>query len=277
MGIKKIKVKAPAKINLTLKVGSVRPDGFHPIESIMSAINLFDYIDIETSNRSDISSEKTPACSFVKISSNSNEIPNDSSNIAYKAAELFLKETKISDNINIYIEKNIPVCAGLAGGSTDASGVIWGLNELYNKPLDEIKINSMLQTLGSDLNFCLVGSTKLCKGRGEKLFNMEHKTIPITLIKPLNLKISAKEAYQRFDEATVSGMVSNLPNDLEFALLPHYSEIQYLHNLGLQMSGSGPTFFAKQAFLEPEIKEKLEGKYLIVENLKTFDGGVLRG
>ena len=103
MGIKKIKVKAPAKINLTLKVGSVRPDGFHPIESIMSAINLFDYIDIETSNRSDISSEKTPACSFVKISSNSNEIPNDSSNIAYKAAELFLKETKISDNINIYL------------------------------------------------------------------------------------------------------------------------------------------------------------------------------
>lgn len=269
--MKKIKVKTPAKINLTLKVGHVRPDGFHPIESIMSAIDLFDYIDIEACDR-----ENIQACSEIKINSNSLEIPHDCSNIAYKAAELFLKETKIQSDINIYIEKNIPVCAGLAGGSTNASGVLWGLNELYNRPLSMEKINLMLQTMGSDLNFCLAGGTKLCKGRGEELFDMPYEEIPITLIKPLNLKISAKEAYQRFDEAAMKGGVSNLPNDLEFALLPHYEEIQYLNGLGFQMSGSGPTFFVKQAFLEPELRKKLEKEYLIVENLKTFNGGVSR-
>lgn len=265
----KIKIKTPAKINLTLKVGKVRPDGFHPIESIMAAINLFDCINVEVRAR-----ENAQACSKIQISSNSNEIPHDASNIAYKAANLFLKETKIQDDINIYIEKNIPVCAGLAGGSTNASGVLWGLNEFYKKPLSADKINSMLQTLGSDLNFCLVGGTKLCKGRGEKLFDVEHETIPITLIKPLNLKVSAKEAYKRFDETVANGKKSNLQNDLEFALLPHYREINYLHSLGFQMSGSGPTFFVKQAFLEPELKEKLACNYLILENLKTFNGGV---
>ncbi len=279
----KIKVKAPAKINLTLKVGKTRPDGFHPIESVMTAIDLFDYIDIEVVQKDAAEhalKEEVQACPKIKIDSNSNEIPHDASNIAYKAAELFLKTCPVLaakiEYINIYIEKNIPVCAGLAGGSTNASGVIWGLNELYNRPLDDNKINSCLETLGSDLNFCLVGGTKLCKGRGEKLCNMHHEAMPITLIKPLNLKISAKEAYQKFDEAMAQGLASNLPNDLEFALLAHYKELQYLHSLGFQMSGSGPTFFAKQAFLESETKEKLKNDYLIIENLKTFKYGVLR-
>ena len=269
----KIRVKTPAKINLSLKVGNVRPDGFHPVESVMAAVNLFDYIDIETFEKKD-----KKACS-VDVDSNSSEIPHDSSNIAYRAAELFLQAcpeaaAKIG-HINIYIEKNIPVCAGLAGGSTNASGVIWGLNKIFDRPLDDFRINSLLATLGSDLNFCLAGGIKLCKGRGEKLFDMEFQSMPVTLIKPVNLKVSAKEAYQKFDEANAKGMKSNFLNDLEFALLPYYKEIKYLHDLGFQMSGSGPTFFAKQAFLEPEIKEKLSEEYLIIENLNTFNGGVL--
>lgn len=274
--MRKIKVKTPAKINLTLKVGHARKDGFHSVESIMAAINLFDFIDIEAFGKNDPLDKKIQACPVIKISSNSNEIPHDFSNIAYKAAELFLKETGIKKDINIYIEKNIPVCAGLAGGSTNASGVIWGLNQIFGKPMDDSRIDFLLAKLGSDLNFCLKGGTKLCKGRGEKLCDMPYEPMPITLIKPLNLKISAKEAYQRFDDAVANGAESNLLNDLEFALLPHYAEIQYLHDLGFQMSGSGPTFFAKQAFLKPEIKEKLSEKYLIIENLKTFNGGVMK-
>lgn len=264
----KIKVKTPAKINLSLKVGSIRADGFHPIESIMAAINLFDYIDIETFEKKD----ETPC--LININSNSKEIPHDSSNIACKAAEFFLKKTGIKTDINIYIEKNIPVCAGLAGGSTNACGVIWGLNKIFKNPLDNTEIDSILMALGSDLNFCIKGGIKLCKGRGEELFDMEFSDIPVTLIKPLNLKISAKEAYQRFDDIIANGGKSNLLNDLEYALLPHYKEIQYLHDLGFQMSGSGPTFFSKKSFLEPDIKEKLSKEYIIIENLRTFPGGV---
>ena len=267
--MKKIRVKTPAKINLTLKVGKKRSDGFHPIESVMAAINLFDYIDIEIIEHAIGASGETK----INISSNSNEIPHDSLNIAHKAAAAFLKMNhKIAQNIkeiNIYIEKNIPVCAGLAGGSTNASGVIFALNKLFGFPLNEHQTSMVLQELGSDLNFCYEGGQKLCKGRGEILELLEFEEIPITLIKPKNLKISAKEAYQKFDEMTNA---SNFPNDLEAALLPYYKEIQHLNNLGFQMSGSGPTFFARIQFLEPALKEELKDDYQIIENLKTKIG-----
>lgn len=270
----KIKIKAPAKINLTLRVGKKRNDGFHPIESIMAAINLFDYIYIETNGLNDIS-----VCPKIIITSNSDEIPLDDSNIACKACELFFKELiklnkheiLLPKEVFINIEKNIPVCAGLAGGSTDASAVFFGLNKIYGEIFSANKIDMMCMQLGSDMNFCIKGGMKLCRGRGEILEDIEFKEIPITLIKPFKLKISAKEAYQRFDE--LGDKDSNLANDLEFALISHYKEIKYLNGLGFQMSGSGPTFFVQKACLEPKMVEKLGKDYLIIENLKTVEYG----
>lgn len=271
--MKKIKVKTPAKINLTLKVGKKRSDGFHSIESIMAAINLFDYLDIRVSEGHGYTGVKS-GMTKINISSNSHEIPHDSSNIAYKAAELFFENCPnvSADEVDIYIEKNIPVCAGLAGGSTNASGVFFGLNKIFNNPLSYEKINALLQKLGSDLNFCMQGGRKLCKGRGEILEQLEFLDTSVTLIKPRNLKISAREAYQRFDEMPD---VSELPNDLEAALLPCYDEIRFLHDLGFQMSGSGPVFFVLKPFLEASIKEQLNENYLIIENLKTIEYGVV--
>ena len=110
--MKQIKIQCPAKVNLTLKVVGKREDGFHNIDSIMQTISLFDYltISIENSNKTEI-----------LLSGNSNEIPYDEKNLVYKAANLFLTQLKNQDyKISIYIEKNIPVAAGLAGGSTDA-------------------------------------------------------------------------------------------------------------------------------------------------------------
>ena len=300
--ISKIRVKAPAKINLTLKVQKKRSDGFHPIESVMAAINLYDFIDIEiiknclyrdmhamakADDRYDSMACKNCGHGLegygfkIKVSSNSSEIPNNSSNIAYKACELFLQNLSFQNlppgqnfcsMINIYIEKNSPVCAGLAGGSTDACGVIYGLNKIFGNPYGDSQIDSMLSKLGSDLNFCMVGGTKLCKGRGEILIDTEFQSMPITLIKPLNLKISAKEAYQRFDE--LGDEISKLNNDLEFALLPYYEELRFLNSLGFQMSGSGPVFFAKERFLDANVKKKLQKDYVIIENLKTVNSGV---
>ena len=254
----KIKIKCPAKINLDLRVYPLdKKTGFHPIKSIMQAINLFDYLLIENNKE-------------IVLSGNSSEIPYDENNLCYRAAKLFFDNTRIKNGCKIYIEKNIPVAAGLAGGSSDAMGVLFGLNKMFDYPLSLSKLNEIASTLGSDLNFCLVGGTKLCTGRGEKIIDMPFYNFKLTLIKPKNLKISAKQAYLEFDKLKEE---SNLRNDLEFALIKSnkYDEINYLHSLGLQMSGSGATFFLREKELNISIDEE---KFLVIRNLNSIDYGV---
>mgnify|MGYP001623704335 FL=1 len=254
--MKNIKVKTPAKINLTLKVGKRRPDGFHPIESIMQAISLYDYLEIS-------------ACEGrgeIKLDGTSKEIPYDSANIAYKAARKYMEISGMEFDVNIYIEKNIPVCAGLAGGSTNAAGVLFALNKLYGL-LNDNEIFNICKTLGSDLNFCMKGSKQLCRGKGDEMTPLDFDEFALTLVKPKKLKISTKEAYSLFDDLQGE---SNMPNDLEFALLPHYGELRKLHALGFQMSGSGPTYFVKKALLDMDLGEG----YTIIENLHAINHGV---
>ena len=160
--MKKIKIQCPAKINLDLRIFKKDPvTGFHPLKSIMQTISLFDYLTITLEEGSKIT-----------LSGTSKEIPYDESNLCYKAAKLFLDEIKKDYKINIYIEKNIPVCAGLAGGSTNAAGTLYGLNKLLNYPLSLEELHNLASKLGSDLNFCLIGGTKLCTGKGDKLTDM---------------------------------------------------------------------------------------------------------
>lgn len=255
--MKKIDLMAPAKINLTLKVGKKQPDGFHPIESIMQTISLFDYVSIEAKEGQ----------GKIQISGTSDEIPYDERNIAHKAAVAFLNETKLLLDINIYIEKNIPVCAGLAGGSTDAAAVIYGLNKLNDNVLSDKQVQKICGMLGSDLNFCLIGGRCMCRGKGDDIEKLEFEPFSLTLVKPKNLKISAKEAYTRFDETKEK---SDMPNDLEHALLPYYSQLKYLNAMGLQMSGSGPTYFSLEK-LKHEISKE---DYLIIENLHAIEHGI---
>ena len=113
-----IKVSCPAKINLTLEVVNKRDDGFHNIKSIMQTVSLYDYLTIEA---------KKAETTEITLSGTSEEIPYNEKNLVYKAAKLFLEESKISAKINIFIEKNIPIAAGLAGGSTDATGTLYGV------------------------------------------------------------------------------------------------------------------------------------------------------
>ena len=126
--MKSIKVQCPAKINLSLKVTGKRDDGFHNIESIMQTISLYDYLSISM-----IESDKN----IISLSGNSSEIPYNEDNLVYKAAKIFLEEkVKTPKKVVIYIEKNIPVSAGLAGGSTDAAGTLYGLNKLNDDILN---------------------------------------------------------------------------------------------------------------------------------------------
>ena len=239
MDNKSIKIQCPAKINLSLKILNKREDGFHNIDSIMQTINLFDYLTITV--------QKSPKFE-INLSGNSTEIPYDEKNIVYKACLLFAEHTNLLPHkIDIYIEKHIPVAAGLAGGSTDAAGTLYGLNKLFNTPLTREELHDLCARLGSDLNFCLEGGRQRTTGRGEVLQTMPFKEFQVSLIKPLNLGISAKEAYTKFSRkhSVTDELRTEFLNDLEWALIDDYKELQIIKSQypASIMSGSGSTYF----------------------------------
>ncbi len=254
---KEIKIECPAKINLDLRVFPRDKSGFHPIKSIMQTIGLFDYLTIKISEGDNIS-----------LSGTSNEIPYDEKNLCYKAAEAFLNTINKKYKINIHIEKNIPVEAGLAGGSTDCAGVLYGLNKLLDNPLNDEDMFNIAFKLGSDVNFCLIGGTQLCQGKGDNMVEMPFYDFKLSLVKPKNLKISTKDAYNAFDNLKSE---SNMRNDLEYALLDKYEELQYLNSMGLQMSGSGPTYFLRDKNVEFDIDTD---KFLVINDLNSVSHGV---
>lgn len=277
-----IKVKTPAKINLTLEVIGKMENGFHEIKSIMSAINLYDYITFEIEDLKCKTNE-------ILLSGNNPQIPYNEKNLVYKAIELYCEKVNLTHKkIKVYIEKNIPVEAGLAGGSTNAAGALVALNEVFNKLLNETDINNLCEKLGSDLNFCLSGGCALCENRGEKITQLNPINLPISLIKPKRFGISAKEAYTKFSLMEKKPVCGNsiklqnlinknlfnekfLTNHLELAVINDYPILKRIKNkTKSMMSGSGPTMFC----LSESIDAKFSDEILIIENLKTISTGV---
>lgn len=260
---KSIKIQCPAKINLTLKVLNKREDGFHNIESVMQTISLFDYLTISISP-----AEKLE----INLSGNSSEIPYDEKNLVYKAAKLFFEEyNRENFSVDIFIEKNIPVAAGLAGGSTDAAGTLYGLNELIGRPFNRTELHKLCAKLGSDLNFCLEGGRQKATGRGEILEPLKFEEFNVSLIKPENLGISAKEAYTKFATKRAAGFLNdNFVNDLEWGLIDEYLDLRIIKNLYPKsiMSGSGSTYFLVNSEFE-----KMDGCF-IKNNLKAIPYGI---
>ena len=268
-----IKIQCPAKINLTLKVTGKREDGYHNIDSIMQTISLFDYLTISV--------EKNDKTEII-LSGTSDEIPYNEKNLVHKACLLFLEETKLpAHRISVFIEKNIPVAAGLAGGSTDAAGMLYGLNKLFDEPLSRKELHGLCAKLGSDLNLCLEGGRQKTSGRGEILEPLEFEEFEVSLIKPENLGISAKEAYTKFSEKIANyptlavegpgwGAREAYPNDLEWAVIDDYKELQEIKKLYPKsvMSGSGSTYFAIDTEFKPQ-----KG-FWIKNNLKSISYGV---
>ena len=260
-----ITIQCPAKINLTLKVTGKRPDGFHNIESIMQTISLYDYLTINI--------ESTDETEII-LSGNSTEIPYNEKNLVYKAVKLFPMPPH---KVKIHIEKNIPVSAGLAGGSTDCAGTLFGLNELLGKPLSKEELHKLCAQLGSDLNFCLEGGRQMTKGRGEILEQLPFENFDVSLIKPNDLGISAKEAYTKFSVKLHSSTPNfssqgreTYFNDLEWAVIDDYEQLKTIKKLypKSMMSGSGSTYF-----IIGDKFESLDG-YTVYNNLKAIPNGV---
>jgi len=251
-----MRVNANAKINLALDVLGKMDNGYHKVSMIMQEVSLCDNLDITPNESKDIFLSVKNFC-----------LPTDSSNIAYRAAESFYNCTQIDGGCDIVIEKHIPICAGLGGGSSDAAAVLKALNEIYAYPLDNEKLLELSLSLGADVPFFIKGKTAHATGIGEILTPIKSKLdYWVVLIKP-DIDISTADAYKAIDntqfthpdvQRVITGVVNGNINDLilysgnafEYVSRPLYSEIDLIKNhlvhYGAEfamMSGSGPTVF----------------------------------
>ena len=187
-----MKIKAAAKINLFLDVLGTLPDGYHALSMIMQSVSCYDTVTLEK-----CSGER------INVISDNSDVPADKDNIAYKAAQLFFKSAGIKKGkgINISIEKNIPMAAGLAGGSADAAAVLYGLNELYSAGFSQLELCGLGEQIGADVPFSLTGGTAYCTDKGGVIAPLPPiEDCHIVLCKPLQ-DVSTAGAYKQLDEA----------------------------------------------------------------------------
>ena len=252
-----ISLKALAKINLGLDVVRRREDGYHEVRMIMQTIHLYDQLLIKK--------EKEPG---IRISSNLSFLPVNENNLVYKAGKLLMDEFQIKEGVSVELTKRIPVAAGMAGGSTDAAAMLYGLNEIFGLGLSRKQLMERGVLIGADVPYCLMRGTALAEGIGEKLKSLPPMVkCPVLIAKP-NISVSTKFVYQNLvlDENTVhpdiDGMIENIKaqdlqaiaagmgNVLESVTIPHYPIIEEIKDrmkasgaINAMMSGSGPTVF----------------------------------
>lgn len=186
-----MKVKAAAKINLMLDVLGRLPDGYHSLFMIMQSVSCYDYLTVNRTTSGNI-----------KIITDDKRIPTDEKNIAYKAAaDFFLYNNIKNGSADISIEKHIPMAAGLAGGSADAAGVIFALNELYKTELSVTELCLIGEKSGADVPFSLTGGTALCVDKGGIIAPLPAiQKCWVLLCKP-DMSVSTASAYKMIDEA----------------------------------------------------------------------------
>jgi len=283
MKITNYTIKAPAKINVRLKVTGRRPDGYHDLVSIMIPVDIFDVIDLTVSPDGQI-----------RIGCKGREVPGDETNLAYRAARDFMSYSGIKDGVSIILSKNIPVAAGLGGGSSDGAAVLLALNRMYSNPLSGPELHSLALKLGADVPFFLKGSPCLATGVGEILepiLNWPEAwyiivTPPIQVstawvYKNLKLQLTTGEydyivKTLKNDTFTISRL---LENDLETVTTASFPIINTLKKLlvdagaeGAIMSGSGPSVFGVFAS-----QEKAESAKTLLISSKPGDIFMARG
>lgn len=282
--MKKITIDAHAKINLSLDVLSKREDGYHELEMIMQQLELKDIVTIEEID------------SGFNLTSNSQEIPLDETNLVYKAYKLMADTFNINKGISIHIEKNIPVAGGLAGGSADAAAVLKGLNTLWELSLNEKELMEIGLKIGADVPFCIMGGTAFAEGIGEKLTRLNRFSDRLVLIANPGLNISTAYVYQNLkldkivdrpktedllkyiEKGDTKNVAVNMKNVLETVTIEKHPILDDIKEqiisygaLGSLMSGSGPTIFGIFNDLEDmeRCAENLREKIKTVIKTKT--------
>ncbi|MCK5340008.1 MAG: 4-(cytidine 5'-diphospho)-2-C-methyl-D-erythritol kinase [Desulfobulbaceae bacterium] len=256
---KRIKVEAPAKINLYLRIIGRRPDGYHDIDSVMQKLSLHDVLTISLAEQED-----------VRLSCPGSDLPEDDNNLVFQAADTFLKTVSIKAGVDIVLLKRIPIAAGLGGGSSDAGAVIRGMNALFGTGLGTEELITIAAPLGADVPFFVTDyGAAHASGIGEILNRAESlQNCWILLVNP-GFPVSTKWVYDNFALTTGSNpyilrpetkqskndaishkCTTTFRNDLESVTIDRYPEIGGIKDamqasgaVDVLMSGSGPTVF----------------------------------
>ncbi len=272
--------KAYAKINISLDVIGKREDGYHLLRMIMQNVDLYDIVTVEKCDNG------------ISLSCDKEYVPVDGRNTAYKAAEAFKEIYHINSGVSIKINKNIPVSAGLAGGSTDAAAVLKAMRTIFKPEISNQELMDIGAKIGADIPYCITGGTALCEGIGEKIKSLEpFKDMILVLVKP-PFGVSTREVYQRLDinriklhpptEALMKAIkkkdlkfvAGNMKNVLENVTVNKYpvirkikSDMLEFKSLGSMMSGSGPTVFG---FFDDMLKAQRCYDYMKLKYKDTF-------
>ena len=202
--MKEISVKALAKINLGLDVVRRREDGYHEVKMVMQTIHLFDRLEMK----------KTAG--GITMTTNLSFLPTNENNLVYKAAKLLMNEFQIRDGIDVKLHKYIPVAAGMAGGSTDAAAVLYGMNRMFELGLSKEELMQRGVKIGADVPYCIMRGTVLAEGIGEKLTQLPPMIkCPVLIAKP-SISVSTKFVYQnlKLDEQTNHPDIDALMKDI---------------------------------------------------------------
>lgn len=255
--MKEISVKALAKINLGLDVVRRREDGYHEVRMVMQTIHLFDRLQIARN-----------ASGNITMSTNLSFLPTNENNLVYKAAKLLKEEFGIRDGIDVKLYKHIPVAAGMAGGSTDAAAVLYGMNQIFGLGLSREELMQRGVKLGADVPYCVMRGTALAEGIGEKLTALPPMVkCPVLIAKPPvsvstkfvyeNLKLNGETKHPDIERLVADirakdlhAIASDMGNVLETVTIPNYPIIAEIKThmmahgaICAMMSGSGPTVF----------------------------------
>lgn len=248
--------RAMAKITLSLDVVGKRDDGYHDVEMVMTTIDLADRLELSslTQNR-------------IEVTADNRFVPNDERNLAYKAAQLLKETFHITQGVRINIQKNIPVSAGLGGGSSDAAAVLRGLNRLWHLNLSHKQLVEIGADIGSDVPFCVYGATSLVSGRGEKISMLPPPPSCWVILAKPDIGVSTKNIFRRVRmhdiqhpqtnkvlraiyEKNLQDLCTYIGNALEGITFTYYPETKRIKEKMLQygadgvlMSGSGPTVY----------------------------------
>lgn len=276
--MKEIKLKARAKINISLDVLNRRDDGYHEVEMIMQTVNLYDQLLIKPINENKII-----------IKTNLPFLPTDERNLVHKVIAYMKDMYNITDGVFVNLYKVIPVAAGLAGGSTDAGAAIIGINKLFDLKLSFGELLSIGGKFGADIPYCMIGGTAIARGIGSDIEYLDNfPNCNIVIAKPKfsvstafvynNLKLDKLEKHpdnnlliKAIKDKNLKLIGSNLCNVLESVTINEYPEIEDIKNflitngaVGSLMSGSGPSVFglfeSKKDALNAAKKLKLSNK-----------------
>lgn len=250
--MQELSIKSFAKINIGLNIISKRDDGFHNLQTIFFLLSLHDLITIKKSNQ------------FI-FTSNDKNLANDKNNLIFKAYNLIEKTCEKNLSCKIHLQKNIPIGAGLGGGSSNAASVLKGLNELFSLGIDSSKLSSIALELGSDVPLFLTKLPAYAESRGEKLVPIILDVQGFLLIVNPGIHISTKFAFSRITPKSPSKSLKDLivngkikfedlvryaSNDFEEIVFEEFPEIKEIKNRMIQfgsklslMTGTGSTVF----------------------------------